>query len=375
MHPQPGPLAAPLLGPALRVGEIDEVLAGEERAADELHLALHPRLVLRGTNPRRVDLEPAGLRVLDERLVQAGARARSAPSTTADMLSGINVANTPPKNAHAASHPAITASVVCRCVSHTKQCRLKHAVKINACTTRLRPVAGSNDQTHATEVDLQLVARFAVDDPDRRPPAPGPAAHLSDVALHRPARNLDTAPSQQLVDLHRGEIVRDPRRDLVVVGHEHSPRLAVAVGAVRAHRLDNQADEHIGQLLVAAVADQPQRHRRIHIAAHRLAVEADQPLRRPDALAGQPQPQHLSNLEHSDLPERHSRLRNLADRTTATAPSAGPTKVDPSGPITGGEVVPSLALGWSHATGARHAQVVPCGWRATPLCQPWVRQP
>ena len=36
----------------------------------------------------------------------------SAPSTTAERLSGISVPNTPPKNAHAASQPAITASVV-----------------------------------------------------------------------------------------------------------------------------------------------------------------------------------------------------------------------------------------------------------------------
>ena len=137
------------------------------------------------------------------------------------------------------------------------------------------------------------------------------------------------------------------------MGLQQPPRLAVAVGAVRAHRLDHQPDEHVGQLLVAAVADQTEPDRGIHVAAHGLAVEADQPLRRPDALAGQPQPQHLSNLEHSDLPERHRRLR-LADQTAATRPSARPTKVDPEwshhwrrgGPITG-------------------AGVVPCSWRST----------
>jgi len=36
------------------------------------------------------------------------------------MLSGITVANTPPKNRHAASQPAITSSIVCRNDSHTK---------------------------------------------------------------------------------------------------------------------------------------------------------------------------------------------------------------------------------------------------------------
>ncbi len=36
----------------------------------------------------------------------------SAVSTTADKLSGITVANTPPKNRHAASNPSITSLVV-----------------------------------------------------------------------------------------------------------------------------------------------------------------------------------------------------------------------------------------------------------------------
>ena len=38
----------------------------------------------------------------------------SASSTIASVLSGISTRNTPPKNAHAASQPAITASVVWR---------------------------------------------------------------------------------------------------------------------------------------------------------------------------------------------------------------------------------------------------------------------
>ena len=82
----------------------------------------------------------------------------------------------------------------------------------------------------------------------------------------------------------------------------------MTIAAVRPDRLHHQPDEHVGQLLLAAVADQAEPDRGIHIAADRLAVQADQPLDRPDALTAQPQPQHFSNLEHSDLPERHRRL-------------------------------------------------------------------
>jgi hypothetical protein len=75
--------------------------------------------VLRGTRPRRVDLEPAGPRVLDERLVKAGLERVGSFDDRGEVV-GINVTNTPPKNTHAASRPAITASVAWRWVSHTK---------------------------------------------------------------------------------------------------------------------------------------------------------------------------------------------------------------------------------------------------------------
>jgi hypothetical protein len=68
-RPGPGP-AAPL-GVALRFVDIDERLAGEHRAPDERHGALHARLIGRGPDPRGVDHEAPGVGVLDERLVEA----------------------------------------------------------------------------------------------------------------------------------------------------------------------------------------------------------------------------------------------------------------------------------------------------------------
>ncbi len=67
----------------------------------------------------------------------------SASDTTGLRLSGITTLNTPPKNSHAASHPAITAVSVWVNVSQTKVCRECAAVKINACATRRRPATGS----------------------------------------------------------------------------------------------------------------------------------------------------------------------------------------------------------------------------------------
>ena len=61
----------------------------------------------------------------------------------ADMLSGMTVRNTPPKKAHAASQPSMTAWVVWVKLTHTKQCRLTQAVKIRAWAARVRSVTGS----------------------------------------------------------------------------------------------------------------------------------------------------------------------------------------------------------------------------------------
>jgi hypothetical protein len=63
-------------------------------------------------------------------------------------------------------------------------------------------------EPHATEVDLQLVARLAVVDAHRRLSTTTPAQHLSDVTLHRTRRHLDPASLQQLGNLHAGQIGR-----------------------------------------------------------------------------------------------------------------------------------------------------------------------
>ena len=61
--------------------------------------------------------------------------------------------------------------------------------------------------------------------------------------------------AQQLVGLDPGEALVDhPRLELVVVGHQHRPGHAVAVGTMRAHRLAHLGQERVGQLLLAAAA-------------------------------------------------------------------------------------------------------------------------
>jgi hypothetical protein len=164
-------------------------------------------------------------------------------------------------------------------------------------------------QAHAAKVHLALVARLAVGDPDGgSSPAPANLAHLQRVAVQGPLRHHDPPTVQQVMNFaHRQLVLVQPVDDEAVVGDQQPPRPTVTVNAVGTHRLHHRTDELVSQLLLAASADQTPLDGRCHIATHGLAVESRQPLRRPDALATQPQPQHLSHLEHTHLPERHRR--------------------------------------------------------------------
>ena len=66
-----------------------------------------------------------------------------------------------------------------------------------------------------------------------------------------------------------------------------------------------------------------------------------QPLDRAQPLTAQPQAENLSDLVHTNLPERHRHLRAAASRSMAMTPTATPQPVDP-------RVVPLLAERWSH---------------------------
>ena len=59
-------------------------------------------------------------------------------STTGLRLSLTSTLNMPPKKPQAASHPAITAAVVCENVRYTKQYRDTTAVNTSACSFRRR---------------------------------------------------------------------------------------------------------------------------------------------------------------------------------------------------------------------------------------------
>jgi len=72
VDPQPGPDPAPVIGPPLRVVDVQELLPGEEAPLREFHAGLDASLVLGRPDPRRVHDDPARLRVLQPLPVPPG---------------------------------------------------------------------------------------------------------------------------------------------------------------------------------------------------------------------------------------------------------------------------------------------------------------
>ncbi|TML36946.1 MAG: hypothetical protein E6G27_18365 [Actinobacteria bacterium] len=130
----------------------------------------------------------------------------------------------------------MTASSVWRWVSHTNW--------VTAVTGREDqrvgdPVAAGGrveHQLHAPEVDLALVTRFAVGHPHRGALAQGAPARLGHVALDRPQRDTHALALEQLVHLHRGEIVGHPRSDALVMATQKLDRPATPRRSSRRRR-------------------------------------------------------------------------------------------------------------------------------------------
>jgi hypothetical protein len=131
-----------------------------------LHLTLDPWLVLRRAHPSGVDDEPAVLRVLDERLVQARLERISAVDDRRQVV-GDQGAEHPaeerPRRLAAGDHRRCRLAVrepheAMPADTGGEDQRVHHPVP-----TRRRV----EHQPHPPEVDLQLVTRLAVSDPDR----------------------------------------------------------------------------------------------------------------------------------------------------------------------------------------------------------------
>jgi len=178
------------------------------------------------------------------------------------------------------------------------------------------PAGGVEQQAHPPEIHLAFGAGLAVGHPHRHPfPLGEPAAlHREPVQGAIPIRHPHPPSPQQIGDLGEPQTRPHPATDQLLVWHQSVPRRAVATRTGGADHLAHRADQRVAELALTPVAYNTASLGSRHVAVHRLAVHPGQPGDRPEPLAPQPQPQHLTDLEHGHLPERHPATSDSTER-------------------------------------------------------------
>jgi len=117
----------------------------------------------------------------------------------------------------------------------------------------------------------------------------------------------------------------------------------MTVGPVRAHPLDQLADQLVGELLLPTAALETELQGGSDVAPGRFAIDPHPLGDGALALTPQPPPERLFDLDHRDLPERHGASSASASEAQPNVSSAGGG--GPSG------WSHNWQTGWSHATG------------------------
>jgi len=173
------------------------------------------------------------------------------------------------------------------------------------------PGLGVNDEPHLGKVDLALHPGLAVVDPHRGGLDPEPAA-FDREPVQGAVRHHATLPGEQLGDLHHRQrrltaTAGHPRGDLLLPGQQQLPRRTAAVRSSRTDHGEHRTDQLIGHRLDPGLPRQAFGLGRNHVAAGGLAVHP-RPLRdRAQTGSFEPPPEHLTHLNHTDLPESHAR--------------------------------------------------------------------
>jgi len=169
------------------------------------------------------------------------------------------------------------------------------------------PVADGRigQESQAAEVDLQLVARLPVGDPDGRRPATD-AELVGAEPVERPVRDDAPLAGEQGLDLGEPQTVLEPGGELRPALLERCPRPAVAAGSGRADALADRPDERVVEGADPGCRVEARVPRRLQIAAHGLAIDPCEPRDLAQAAAQGRQPQDLPYLGHCHLPKRHT---------------------------------------------------------------------
>ncbi len=172
------------------------------------------------------------------------------------------------------------------------------------------PARVGGQHRHPARVHLQLLARLAVDDGQR---------HLRTTeaqlarreAMQRRIRDRHALALKQAPNFRQPHAVTEVSRDEAALLLAAAPRLAVLVRHRRAdaERPQDRGEPLVGQRRLARAGGHRARLGGPRVATHRLRIEPEPGGDPFLAHPGQPLPEHLLDLDHRHLAERHRCLR------------------------------------------------------------------
>jgi hypothetical protein len=102
-----------------------------------------------------------------------------------------------------------------------------------------------------------------------------PKPHRSAAkTVQRAIRHHHTTARELSVNVGQLQLVGDPVADLLLQRQQRLPRRTMTLRPLRTNRLHDNTDQLVGQLSLAALADQARSDRGIDVPAGRLAIHA-----------------------------------------------------------------------------------------------------
>jgi len=200
----PGLVCTPRLRAGLGVGQVGEVLAGEEVAPHVLDHAFDPRFVARVGHPGRVGEKSASLRVLRPSHAELRIGRIGLGHNRCHVVGDQHLEHT------AEESPGRLAAGDDRLQGLVERQPHEHVPRVDGGEDQrvhdpVAPRFGIEDLAHLPEIDLAFHAGFAVGDRHRASAAAAPVGGaLRAVPMQGPLRHHDAAARQQIADLdHR----------------------------------------------------------------------------------------------------------------------------------------------------------------------------
>src|SRR5450432_728744 len=298
VHARASDLAAPVLGAAACVVQVDEGLAVEPALTHVRHLILDARLVLRRTDASRVHEDAAGLHVVGERVEECGVEGVRRFYDRLHVVGDHRVT-------HCTEKPPRTIEAFAYGFGRLTKRRPDELVAAEAKRHDQHPELAQlalvvDQATHLPEVDLRLLSWRRIVDSHRLGLLAPPELLRSETPERVVARTYSVIAHQQRVDLAQTErscprVASEPELDALAVLRDLVPLDARRHQGPRLHALRDTVHLFVCE---RPAANQSETLGRIRVSCNGLAVDSRLATDPSIFLPRRPAAQHFLHVDH-----------------------------------------------------------------------------